>query len=215
MNYNLGRKGNVIRAAFSAALLSSALLAPTLLLAAEGESSSTGQAITDTAISTKLRAKLAADSRIHDSDIHVNTTNGEVTLTGTAANSTVKAAATEIARDTDGVRKVDNDVKAVVATTVGDEAGKTARDAGHTVKHAAKSTGEEVTDGYITTKVKAKLLAAKGVASSGISVETENGAVTLTGHVPTAAQERRAIAIARQVKGVKSVTHSGLEIAAE
>lgn len=70
----------------------------------------------------------------------------------------------------------------------------------------------KVDDSWITTKVKSKLAAAKGVKASDISVNTTDGAVTLTGTATSKAEKNRAEHIAKGVKGVKSVDASGLTI---
>lgn len=72
-------------------------------------------------------------------------------------------------------------------------------------EHAAKKTGEVITDSAITTEVKTKLLAAKGVPGSKIDVDTTNGTVTLKGTVPTRASRAKAVRITRRSKGVKHV----------
>ena len=68
-------------------------------------------------------------------------------------------------------------------------------------------------DGWITTKVKSKLAAAKNIKSTDISVETKEGMVTLTGTVPTKSAKNHAVRDAKSVKGVKSVDASGLTVA--
>jgi hyperosmotically inducible protein len=72
-------------------------------------------------------------------------------------------------------------------------------------EHAAKKTGEVITDSAITTEVKTKLLAANGVPGSKIDVDTTNGIVTLKGAVPTRAARAKALRITRSSKGVKRV----------
>lgn len=67
-------------------------------------------------------------------------------------------------------------------------------------------------DGWITTKVKSKLAAAKNVKSTDISVETNEGMVTLTGTVPTKSAKNHAVKDAKSIKGVKSVDASGLTV---
>jgi osmotically-inducible protein OsmY len=62
-----------------------------------------------------------------------------------------------------------------------------------------------VDDSALTTEVKARLLAAKGLKSTEISVETTKGVVTLSGSVEKAGQVKQAGAIAAKVKGVKKV----------
>ena len=68
----------------------------------------------------------------------------------------------------------------------------------------------KVDDGWITTKVKSKFAAAKGVQAKDISVSTTDGKVTLT--ATSKAEKTRAIHIAKGVKGVKSVDASGLTV---
>ncbi len=60
-------------------------------------------------------------------------------------------------------------------------------------------------DAAITTKVKAALLAEPGLKSLEISVDTKDGAVTLTGKVDSADQRARAKQVAQSTGGVKSV----------
>ncbi len=68
-----------------------------------------------------------------------------------------------------------------------------------------EGTGEYVDDSVITTKVKAALLNEPGLKSTEINVETYKGVVQLSGFVSSAADERKAAELARNVKGVKSV----------
>jgi osmotically-inducible protein OsmY len=63
----------------------------------------------------------------------------------------------------------------------------------------------KLSNGTITTKVKAKLLATSGLKSTGIHVHTRGSTVTLTGHVPTADQKSMARDTAAAVDGVASV----------
>ncbi|MEO8748435.1 MAG: BON domain-containing protein [Rhodanobacter sp.] len=67
-------------------------------------------------------------------------------------------------------------------------------------------------DGWITTKVKAKLAAASDVKSTDISVETTEGVVTLSGTVPTKSAKTHAVKDAKSIKGVKSVDAKGLTV---
>lgn len=71
-------------------------------------------------------------------------------------------------------------------------------------EHAADSS-QPGTDTWITTKVKADLLASGKTPGTDISVETKNGVVWLSGHVATKDQKDRAITEARGIEGVKKV----------
>lgn len=69
-----------------------------------------------------------------------------------------------------------------------------------------------VTDTWITTKVKADLLVTEEVKGLDINVSTTNGVVTLAGLLDSQAQHDKAVAIAKAIKGVKSVETKALKL---
>jgi len=77
------------------------------------------------------------------------------------------------------------------------------------MKHESK---EPVTDTWITTKVKADLLATKDVSGTDIKVETLNGTVKLSGAVGSKAQHDKAVSVAKMIDGVKKVDSTGLKV---
>jgi hyperosmotically inducible periplasmic protein len=82
-------------------------------------------------------------------------------------------------------------------------------------ENAQNDSNQPVTDTWITTKVKADLLATENVSGLDIKVETVDGVVTLSGAVANKSQKDKAVAVAKQIKGVKSVDASGLTLAAK
>ena len=68
-----------------------------------------------------------------------------------------------------------------------------------------EGTGEYIDDSVITTKVKAAVFNEPTLKSAEINVETFKGEVQLSGFVSTEADIRKAVEIARSVKGVPSV----------
>ncbi len=68
-----------------------------------------------------------------------------------------------------------------------------------------EETGQYLSDTAVTAKVKSALLAEKGLKSTDISVETQNGTVQLSGFVTSSAQIDQAKDVAKHVKGVKDV----------
>ena len=68
-----------------------------------------------------------------------------------------------------------------------------------------RAAGQVVDDAGITAKVKAALLAEKGVDGMKIDVDTTQGNVTLSGKVPDPSQVERATQVARGIGGVKNV----------
>jgi osmotically-inducible protein OsmY len=65
----------------------------------------------DAAISYDVRARLAADAQTKPFTITVATTSGVVQVTGAVAKSADRDSVERIARDTPGVRSVDNNVR--------------------------------------------------------------------------------------------------------
>lgn len=67
------------------------------------------------------------------------------------------------------------------------------------------SVGMAVDDSVITAKVKSRMLSDPIMKGLGADVETVNGTVQLSGFVENKSQMERAIEIAHDVEGVKSV----------
>ena len=67
------------------------------------------------------------------------------------------------------------------------------------------STGQYVDDTVLTTKVKAAIFNDPALKVAEINVETYNGVVQLSGFVSSNAAAERAVYVANQVEGVKSV----------
>jgi osmotically-inducible protein OsmY len=74
---------------------------------AQNVNKSAGPAINDAGITTKIKAKLLADSITGTT---VDTTNGVVTLTGSVGNDEEKSKAEKLAKETEGVKSVKNDL---------------------------------------------------------------------------------------------------------
>lgn len=70
------------------------------------------------------------------------------------------------------------------------------------------SSGHAMSDSAITAKVKTALLAERGLPSSQIKVQTNDGVVQLSGFLNSQSEIDRAINVARNVKDVKSVENN-------
>jgi len=90
-----------------------ALLAGMLLLSAcapmEGRDTG-GEYVDDATVSTKVRAQLVEDQALKGFDIHVETMQDVVQLSGFVSSPQQKAQAEQIARNTQGVRGVRNNI---------------------------------------------------------------------------------------------------------
>ena len=73
----------------------------------------------DMAITSEVQAKLQSDSQLMGSDIYVETMDGEVTLKGTVSSQADITRAGKLAGWVDGVKRVDNRLKAASATSTG------------------------------------------------------------------------------------------------
>lgn len=69
----------------------------------------------------------------------------------------------------------------------------------------SEGTGEYVDDSVITTKVKAVIFNEPTLKSREINVETFKGVTQLSGFVSSQADISKAVEVARNVQGVKSV----------
>jgi len=95
---------------------------------------------------------------------------------------------------------------AMAETTATDKAHSTANTAGEKIDNSMNKVGNFMDDSSITAKVKAALVDADDIKSTDISVETEKNVVTLSGFVESQAQAEKAVAVAKKVEGVTSVS---------
>jgi len=96
-----------------AALLGAGAVVGATAQAAEGEApkQSMGEYASDAMITTKVKAAFVADETLSALDIAVETTEGTVTLTGTVGTEAEVEQAARVARDVEGVKQVQNDIK--------------------------------------------------------------------------------------------------------
>jgi hyperosmotically inducible protein len=71
---------------------------------------SVGAYVDDAAITTAIKAKMVESKAVDAGAIKVETLNGTVMLSGFAKSSTEKSAAEDIARDSKGVKSVQNNI---------------------------------------------------------------------------------------------------------
>lgn len=74
-------------------------------------------------------------------------------------------------------------------------------------RRGVDQTGEVVSDSWITTKVKSDLAVERDVSATNIRVKTVDGVVTLSGKASSQAEADKAIQVAGQIKGVRSVVN--------
>lgn len=142
----------------------------------------------DAGLTTKVKSKLAADPAVSAIQINVDTKNGVVTLSGNVDNEAAKTQAVALARGTEGVTDVVDNITVTVAPA-----------------QAQSGVGQAIDDATITARVKSKLLADTVVGGLKIDVDTQSGVVSLSGPVKSQTEKDTAIRIARETNGVKDV----------
>ena len=163
----------------------------------------------DAGITTAVKSKLAADDTVKAYRIDVDTKSRVVTLNGKVDNAAARTRAVELAKATEGVADVVDNLTVVAGVTppggIDDAAMNRARDAAAATTDTVGTAGSAAGDAALTAKVKTKFLADTSISGLKIDVDTKNDVVTLSGTVPTAAEKRRAVDVAKATDGVKSV----------
>lgn len=168
---------------------------------AEGEQT-LSQSFSSSTTTATIKSKLLWNSNTEGLDINVTTKNGVVTLTGTAQSEAAKDLAGMLAKDTDGVRRVNNEIKVNADATAAAKAQNTADDA-----------GEVISDAWITSKIKSSYLLSSNLRGLEITVDTKDGVVALGGTVMSSAEKDLAVRTAKNIKGVRDVTTKDLKTA--
>src|SRR5256712_13351190 len=126
----------------------------------------------DSGITTKVKAKMVADDTVKAHEINVTTRDHVVTLSGEVGTTGAKDQAIQIARQTEGVRDVVDQltVKETAPTT---GLPNESPDISDRAKGAIGEAADKVSDASITAAVKSKLIADKMVSGLKIDVDTE------------------------------------------
>ena len=135
---------------------------------------------------------LALNKQVSAFDVHVETSNNEVTLTGQVPTTDDKRVAEEIARSTKGVAKVVNHLQV---------------DPKIQAVNAAK---QYITDLEIKAALLESILNNSDLKTQQIKVEVNNGEVKLSGTVQLPAQKAAAESSARVIANVHSVDAKAL-----
>ncbi len=160
-----------------------------------------GDKIDDASIATAIRAKLRWNKDIDSLNIDVSSRMGRVHLTGRADHQAGKDLAGRLAENTRGVVSVKNNLVVSSIPLSKEEREKMDENA---EKH-------NISDSWITAKVKSSFMYSSNINSSDINVSTNNGVVTLTGKVDSGTERALAIETAQNIRGVKSVNSTELK----
>ena len=142
-----------------------------------------GQQMTDESIETKAIVNITAASEAYgDAHLSVVSYNGFVLLAGQVSSDELKSLAADVVRKIEDVRRIYNELEIGEAT----------------------GAGTRTNDAWITTRVKAKLLASSDTPGTRVKVVMENSVVYLMGLLTEAEAERVALEAA-EVSGTERV----------
>lgn len=168
---------------------------------AEGSPPGLAQRLEDASLAATVKSKLLWNSNTRGLDIQVKSEAGNVTLSGHAQTPAAKELAGQLVANTDGVREVFNHLSISTADSTSSE-----------VQTSLDEARENISDGWITSKVKASFLYSRNLDALNISVNTDDGLVSLRGSVLSSAEKRLAVEIARNIRGVRGVDADALRI---
>jgi len=166
----------------------------------------TEKRVDDAMLTARIKTLMTADGRISPTRVNVDTLNGDVTLKGVVPTQEEKDAAEEVARKVEGVKSVNNQIVVnQAAAGTGVPSGKEMK---QQAEKAASDLGQEVKKeagkAFLLGEVKARLTAA---GYSNISVEVDQGVVTLKGEAPTDKDRIAVEAIVEKIEGVVKVNN--------
>jgi hyperosmotically inducible protein len=175
-----------------------------------------GDRLADSWLTTKIQAQYFADDDIKARHINVSTRDAVVTLTGYVDGQPQRELAVQIAKMTDGVRQVNDQLAiagaprepAAVATT-GDTPPPSSPEAPNAANEPSPSapgaSPPSIDDAQVTARVQSKFFIDERIKGTRIDVETRSGVVTLSGDVADDDERAQALLLARTTEGVQRV----------
>jgi osmotically-inducible protein OsmY len=170
---------------------------------AEQQSATITERAGDSATSTAVKSRLLWNHSTAGLDIEVTSEDGVVTLEGETESAEMRDLAERLTADTNSVRGVRNHLR---VRSAGEQP------AGLSAALPAGISAESLSDAWITGKVRSLLLVTQGLSGTDIKVETNEGHVELRGRVETAAKKQQTEESVRNVRGVRQVSTSALNI---
>jgi len=171
----------------------------------------------DTRITMSIQSKYFMDDRIKARHIVVATNAGVVTLNGEIADETERAEALLLARTTEGVKRVEDNLTIASASAAPASAPTSAAPASApptaptqatpaAPPAAGKSTAAAPdTDTGLADRIKSQLTSDTQMKNAPIEVTAKSGVVTLQGTVPTNAAKAHALTAVSGIDGVRQV----------
>jgi osmotically-inducible protein OsmY len=168
-----------------------------------GAKASMAQRFEDATLTATVKSKLLWSSVTGALNIDVDAQDGVITLKGRAQSPEAKEVAGNLATNTDGVMSVNNLISISAADSIASR-----------VDPQVNNPIEDLSDAWITSKVKSSLIYSKNLDGINIKVDTKSGLVSLNGVVANFAEKELAVVIAKNIRGVKGVNADALKVMA-
>ena len=165
-----------------------------------------GEKLADGWLTTKIQAQYFADDDVKSRYINVSTRDGVVTIKGYVESPEKRELALQIARNTDGVKQVNDQL--LIGRPAKEAFEAPVATSGTSTYDADRAAGEEnarLDDERITSTIQAKYFLDSTVKARQIDVAAQGGVVTLKGQVASEAERNQALQLARGTAGVQRV----------
>lgn len=161
----------------------------------------------DARITTSIQSKYFMDDRIKGRRINVTTNAGVVTLNGEIADDTERAEALLLARTTEGVKRVEDNltISPAPATTTQPPVSSNAPSTAAAPAAAKPPVAGPDADAALADRIKSQLSSDNQMKNAPIEITAKSGVVLLEGTAPTSAVKERALTLVRGADGVTQV----------
>jgi len=167
-----------------------------------------GDTLSDGWLTTRIQAQYFADKQIKARYIDVSTNNKVVTIKGYVDSPAARERALQIARRTDGVREVNDQLligQSPEAFAASEPRPNQQPVATSGTAQPSASAAAAVDDGQVTSSIQAKYFLDPTIKERNIDVATQAGVVTVTGELASEGERAQALLLARSTQGVQRV----------
>ena len=153
----------------------------------------------------KVKSALAFHRNVSATDTQVNVHDNIVTLTGVAKTAAQKDLTTEYAKDVEGVRSVDNQMRVQTASSGAGAPVIESAGAQNGYTRQGETAGEKIDDASITARVKSTLLTHNSTSAVNTKVKTTDGNVVVSGVARNQAEKDLVGKLVSDINGVRNV----------
>ena len=164
-----------------------------------------GDKLADGWLTTKIQAQFFADEDVKSRYINVRSRDGVVTLKGFVESDDARRQVLEIARNTDGVKEIDDRQLLVGRPVTESFEAVSVSPAPSPVATSGVVPTPPSSDPTVVTTIQAKFFLDPTLKTRNIEVQAANGVVTLKGSVASENERAQALSLARSAPGVQRV----------